>query len=89
MWRLNATADNSVPLDIGRSLHRREAWAVGESSSLTSGENCTRLTCTYRLQLIVSLKTQVQQSLYLARRIPVFTGRSRTRWDRCGFCELR
>jgi hypothetical protein len=58
----NTTADNSVPEDIGQSLHRHTC-SVGtngillkpaiESSSVKSGKNCSRMTCTYILQLIV------------------------------------
>jgi hypothetical protein len=49
----------------------RALWAVAESCwnqpyslfyTLNSEKNCSRMTCTYLSQLIVSLKTQVQQS---------------------------
>jgi hypothetical protein len=61
----NTTADYSVSTDIGQSLHRHacnvgSSWVLLkqaiESSSVNSGKNCPRMTCTYLSQLIVSLK---------------------------------
>jgi hypothetical protein len=88
-------ADNSVLEDIGQSLHRH-ACSVGssrvllkpaiESSSVNSEKNFPRMTCTYRSQLIVSLKTQVPIILLAleAHQTPTFTGWSGASWVRCG-----
>jgi hypothetical protein len=65
--------------------------AIEFSSSVNSAKNCTRMTCTYLSQLIVSLKNTgptIVLSLK-AHQTPTFTGWSGASWVRCGFCELQ